>query len=214
MKVLIIGATGKIGLLSVQEILNLGHEVTAIGRNVVSLQTIKDLRVVKADVQDAQSIREAMTGQEVVVLTFGAIPNIKTLILGTRVCEIGTRNVIDAMQRYGSPRLIAMTSIGAGDSSGRGSWAFRNIVKPIFLGRIMKDRTAQEELVRASGLPQWVIVRPAVLNDNERSTRLRFFTSFDGRNEPSDIARSSVAAFLAKMISDHTYDKSSVLISN
>ncbi len=214
MKVLIIGATGNIGRLSVEEALNLGHEVTAVGRSVDRIQAKKALRIVKADIYDAQAILDAMPNHDVVVLTFGALKDFKTFLFGTRICEIGTRNVINAMKRCKVPRLIAMTSIGAGDSSGHGSWAFRNIIKPILLNRIIKDRTAQEELVRASDLPHWVIVRPAVLNDKEKSTQLRLFTSFDDQSEPSEIARSSVAAFLAKMISDRTYDGGSVLISN
>ncbi len=214
MKVLIIGATGQIGRLAIREALDLGHEVTAVGRNVDRIKPEIGLRVVKADVQDAESIKSVMPGHDVVVLTFGAIADFKTLLFGSRVCEIGTKNVIAAMKLFGTPRLVAMTSIGAGDSAGHGSWAFRNVIKPVLLGRIMKDRSVQEELVRSSGLAQWVIVRPAVLNDNEKSTQLRFFTSFDGSSEPSDIARSSVAAFLAKTIADRTFDSSSVLISN
>jgi uncharacterized protein YbjT (DUF2867 family) len=214
MKVLIIGATGQIGRLTIREALNLGHEVTAVGRSVERIKPEKGLQIVKADVQDANSILNVVAGHDVVVLTFGAMKDFKTLLLGTQVCEVGTKNVVAAMKHHGIRRLVAMTSIGAGDSSGHGSWVFRNIIKPVLLGRIIKDRTAQEEWVRTSGLPEWVIVRPAVLNDNERSTQLRTFTAFDGQSEPSTIARASVAAFLAKAIADRTYDGRSVLITD
>jgi putative NADH-flavin reductase len=214
MKVLVIGATGKVGRLVVQECLRLNHHVTAFGRNVDRIAPKEKLIVVKGDVADPKSIDAAMPGHDVVVLTFGAILSFKTIMFDTDVCETGTRNIISAMKRSGTPRLVAMTSIGAGNSSGHGSWMFRNIIKPVLLGRIMKDRSRQENVVRASGLSEWVIVRPAELNDGTRSEKLREFTSFDGLSEPSNISRSSVAAFLAKMISDRTYDKSDVLISN
>jgi nucleoside-diphosphate-sugar epimerase len=214
MKVLVVGATGKIGGLIIAECLSLGHEVTAYGRSVDRIKPAKGLYVAKGDVHDAASIEAVMPDHDVVVLTFGAIASFGTLLFGTDVCEAGTRNVITAMKSAGVRRLIAMTSIGAGDSSGHGSWPFRNIIKPVILGRIMKDRTRQEQLVRSSDLPEWVIVRPAELNDGPRSERLRLFTAFDGESEPSNIARASVAAFLAKSASDHTHGRGSVLISN
>jgi uncharacterized protein YbjT (DUF2867 family) len=214
MKVLIVGATGQIGRLTIDEALNLGHEVTAVGRNVDRIKPQKNLSIVKADVQDAESILNVVSGHDAVLLKFGAVKDFKVFLLGTQLCELGTKNIVAAMKQHGTRRLVAMTSIGAGNSSGHGSWVFRNIIKPILLGRIIKDRTAQEELVRTSGLPEWVIVRPAVLNDSEKSTQLRIFTSFNGQSEPSTIARASVAAFLAKAISDRTYDSRSVLISD
>jgi putative NADH-flavin reductase len=213
MKVLIIGATGKIGRLTVQEALNLGYQVTAFGRAVDRIKSAQNLSIAQGDVRDAGSVQAAVHGHEAVIMTFGAIPDFKTLLLGTDICEVGTRNVLAAMKRANSRRLIAMTSIGAGDSSGHGSWAFRNIVKPIILGRVMKDRTRQEELVRSSALSEWVIIRPSELTDGPRSEQLRLFKTFDGQSEPSSIARASVAAFLAKAITDQSHDKSSVVIS-
>jgi putative NADH-flavin reductase len=214
MKVLVVGATGKVGRMVVQESLRLNHHVTAFGRSVDHITPTDQLTIAKGDVRDTKSIDATMPGHDVVVLTFGAILSFRTILFDTDVCETGTRNIVSAMKRAGIPRLVAMTSIGAGNSAGHGSWMFRNIIKPVMLGRIMKDRSRQEEVVRASTLPKWVIVRPAELNDGDRTEKLRHFTSFDGLSEPSTISRSSVAAFLVKMISDQTYDKSDVLISN
>jgi putative NADH-flavin reductase len=214
MNVLVLGATGKIGRLTVDEALRQGHHVTAFGRAIDRIAPAQNLRIVRGDVSDAASISKVLPGHDAVILTFGAIPNFTTLAFGTDVCEVGTRHVIGAMKGQGTKRLIAMTSIGAGDSAGHGRWVFRTIIKPVILGRIMKDRSKQEELVRASGLAEWVIVRPAELNDGPRSEDLRYFRSFDGKTEPSVISRTSVAAFLAKLISDRSYDQGSVLISN
>jgi putative NADH-flavin reductase len=213
-KVLIIGATGKIGRLTVSESLGLGHHVTAFGRAVDRIKPVAQLTVFRGDVLNADDVNRSVPGHDVVILTFGAIPNVKTLLFGTDLCDVGTRNVIAAMEQWGVRRLVAMTSIGAGDSAGHGSWAFRNIVKPVLLGRIMKDRTNQETRVRASRVSEWVIVRPSELTDGPQNERLQHFTSFDGEREPSNISRSSVAAFLANVIVDKTYDHGSVLISS
>jgi putative NADH-flavin reductase len=214
MNVLVVGATGKIGYLTVLEALRQGHNVTAFGRAIERIAPAPNLRIVRGDVSDPKSVASVIHGHDVAVLGFGAIPNFRTLTLGTDVCEVGTRHVIGAMKAAGTKRLIAMTSIGAGNSAGHGRWLFRAIIKPVILGRIMKDRSRQEELVRASGLAEWVIVRPAELNDGSRSEDLRYFSTFDGKTEPSVISRASVAAFLAKSITDQSYDYVSVLISN
>ncbi|WP_419555516.1 NAD(P)H-binding protein [Pseudaestuariivita rosea] len=122
--------------------------------------------------------------------------------------------MVTAMKASRVPRLVAMTSIGAGDSSGHGSWPFRNIIKPVLLGRIMRDRTAQERVVRESGVPEWVIVRPAELTDGVKNMNLREFTSFDGIEEPGAISRLSGAAYLAGKVSNKSHDNGAVLISD
>ncbi|MFQ6548637.1 NAD(P)-dependent oxidoreductase [Aestuariibius sp. 2305UL40-4] len=214
MKVLIIGATGKIGRHTLAEVVALGHDVTAFGRSVSRIEPFERLTIVKGDVTNAQDLAAVMPSHDAVILTFGAPLNWKTVLVGTDVCETGTRAVITAMQAAQVPRLVAMTSIGAGNSSGHGSWPFRNVIKPVLLGRIMRDRTAQERVVRESGLPEWVIVRPAELTDGPKNTNLREFTSFDGIEEPSAISRLSVAAYLAGKVSDKSHDNGAVLISD
>lgn len=214
MKVLVIGATGKIGRHALNEVAALGHQVTAFGRLVDRIEPFDGLTIHKGDVTKTDDLARAMPGHDAVVLTFGAPLNRTTILQGTDVCQSGTRAVVQAMKDAGVPRLIAMTSIGAGDSSGHGSWPFRTIIKPVLLGRIMNDRTAQEKVVRTSGLPEWVIVRPAELKDGRRSTQLREFVRFDRGSEPSSIARISVAAYLAAKVTDKAHDSRAVLISD
>ncbi|MCF6446038.1 NAD(P)-dependent oxidoreductase [Nereida sp. MMG025] len=214
MKVLVVGATGNIGRLTLKAVAEAGHEVTAFGRSVDRIEPFEGLTIEKGDVTSATDLARAIPGHDAVILTFGAPLNRETIFRGTNVCETGTRNVVDAMKAAGVPRLVAMTSIGAGDSSGHGSWPFRNLIKPILLGRIMKDRTAQEDVVRQSGLPEWVIVRPSELTDNDRRDDLREIISFAGQPEPSSVARASVAAYLAKKTTDKSHDGQAVVISN
>jgi putative NADH-flavin reductase len=213
MKVLIVGATGKIGLQTVDEVLALGHEVTAFGRSVHRITPADNLRVRAGDVLNAGDLETAVFGHDVIILTFGAIPNFQSMFVGTNVCEVGTGNVIAAMRKAHTRRLIALTSVGAGDSAGYGSWGFRNIVQPLLLRHIMKDRTKQEELIKSSDLPEWVIVRPGELNDGPKTERLRHITDFRGKPQAANVARHSVAAFLAKMIETKDFDQLAVLIA-
>lgn len=212
-KVLVIGATGKIGRLTLTAVAAEGHGVTAFGRSVDRIAPFESLRIQKGDVTNMSALDAAMPGHDAVILTFGAPLNRQTILRGTNVCETGTRNVVAAMKKAGVPRLIAMTSIGAGDSAGQGRWPFRNFIAPFLLRHILRDRTAQEEVIRSSDLPAWTIVRPAELSDGEAQESLREFTNSNGLSGATTVSRASVAAFLAKVVTDKRHDGSSVLIS-
>ncbi|SLN71386.1 3 beta-hydroxysteroid dehydrogenase/Delta 5--_4-isomerase [Roseivivax jejudonensis] len=119
MKVLVFGATGKVGRLTVDAALAAGHAVTAFARSPDRLAPRPGLTPFTGDVTKASDVADAMTGQDVVILTFGAPVNRRTILQDTDICESGTRNAVAAMQEAGTPRLIATTSIGVGDSAGR-----------------------------------------------------------------------------------------------
>ncbi|MBM7068926.1 NAD(P)-dependent oxidoreductase [Actibacterium sp. 188UL27-1] len=214
MKVLVVGATGNIGRKTVAEALQLGHEVTAFSRSSRGFGPATGLNLASGDVRSSEDLKAAVPGHDAVILTFGAPLNRDTILRPTDICEVGTRNVVAAMQAHDVPRLIAMTSIGAGFSKGRGRWPFRNIIAPFLLRNILADRVVQEEVVMASGLPEWVIVQPAELTDGKRRSDLRHMTDFEGQPQPTTVARASVAAFLASMVSDKRFDGGGVLISD
>ncbi len=60
MKVLIIGATGKVGHHTLAEVAALGHNVTAFGRSVNRIKPFARLTVVKGDVTNAQDLAAVM----------------------------------------------------------------------------------------------------------------------------------------------------------
>lgn len=214
MKILIIGATGKVGGKTVDACLEAGHEVTAFGRSIQKIDALRDgLTVHKGDVTSDADLAAAVPGHDVVILTFGAPPNKDTILHKPDLCEVGTRKTIAAMRTAGVPRLVAMTAIGAGDSAGHGRFAFRNIIEPILLGRIMQDRTAQEEVVRASGLPEWVIVRPTELSDGTPAP-VRVIHDVEAQAEPGTISRTDVGTYLASLATDRGEDGGTVLITN
>ena len=56
MKVALIGATGFVGAALLDELLRRGHEVTALARHPDKLAARDHLKVVKADVLNAQDV--------------------------------------------------------------------------------------------------------------------------------------------------------------
>ena len=214
MNVLIIGATGNIGRHTVDYTLKNGHSVTAFGRSVEKIENHNpNLTIYKGDVTNETDVNLAIQNHDVVILTFGAPLNKNTLFNVPDLCEKGTLIVVDAMKKAKVTRLICMTAIGAGDSKGHGRFIFRNIIEPVLLGRIMEDRTRQEEVVRNSGLSEWTIIRPTELNDNESSS-VRYIKDLENEEEPETISREDVGRVLADLVANKEYDHRTILITN
>ena len=152
MRVLICGATGSIGSQTVDKALKKGHEVTAFARSPEKLDDKENLHKAQGDVMDAKSLEAAMSGQEAVIVTFGAPVNWSTLTSVPNLCTQGTINIMNAMKQHKVKKLICMTGIGAGNSKGHGRFIFNNIIQPIMLGRIYVDKNSQEEKVIHSAI--------------------------------------------------------------
>jgi putative NADH-flavin reductase len=111
MKVIVIGASGTIGSLAVQQMLDAGHEVTAFSRNPAKLEvTNTNLTLSAGDVLDQEHVVGAVTGHDAVVVTLG------TKSLTSQIRSEGTLNVIRAMQKTGVSRLVCQSTLGARES--------------------------------------------------------------------------------------------------
>lgn len=214
MRILIVGATGNIGRLTLGRALDAGHDVTAFGRSTGKIERSgPGLRVETGDVLEPADLDRAMPGQDVVVATFGAPLTRDTVLHQPSLCEDGTNKIVAAMRRHGVGRLVCMTVIGAGDSAGHGSFMFRNVIEPVLLGRIMKDRTAQEAVVRAAALPEWAVVRPTELSEGDAG-EVRVIEDLEGEPEPTTITHDSVARFLVAATEDRSHDGRAIVITN
>lgn len=212
MRVLIVGATGNIGRLTLNKALKVGHEVTAFTRSPKQLNfDHKRLHKVQGDVMKETFLDAAMPKQEAVIAVFGAPLNWSTITSVPDLCTIGTRHIIDAMKQHGVKRLICMTGIGAGDSRGHGRFVFDNLVLPLLLGRIYVDKNRQESEVMKSAL-DWIIVRPTELTDKPESGAYRVLTDLKGKKAKT-ISRVDVADFLVKQIDSNKYLHQTPLIS-
>ncbi len=72
MKIALIGASGFVGMAVLKELLQRGHQVTAIVRNPEKLQPQNGLRIVKADATDKNALSEAVKGQDAVISAYNA----------------------------------------------------------------------------------------------------------------------------------------------
>ena len=196
MKILVVGAAGKIGQWLVKLALEQGHEVTAFARDPSKVEARGErLRLERGDALDPAAVDRAVRGQDAVVSALG------TLDRKSKVRSEGTGLVVEAMKRHGVRRFAVVSAIGVGDSreqARRSSFVFGRIILPLFLEKPFADMARMEEIVKDSGL-EWVIVRPTGLVDRPASGKVRAVV--DGSSVGTAIPRADVAAFMLEEVS-------------
>ena len=209
-RLLVIGASGGIGLECVREALRRGHQVRAFSRSAKSIP-ITDTRLepVNGDATNSQDVSAAMVGVDVVILALG-VPVGAQMVLGpVHLFSDATRIVLDAMREAGVRRLICVTGYGAGDS--RSSiGCLQRIVFEAVLGRAYADKDIQERIIRESDL-DWVIARPGILTNAPRTGRYKVLREASAwRN--GLIARSDVADFMVGQVDSDAYLRATPVI--
>lgn len=82
---------------------------------------------------------------------------------------------------------------------------------PLLLRKVYADKDRQEAIVRASGL-DWVLVRPAVLNDRPTRHSVRALTELAGFHGGS-VARADVAGFVLDQVHGDTWLQRAPLVA-
>ena len=94
MKVLVFGATGGTGSRIVQQALQQGHVVTAFARDPGKVHLAHDnLRVVRGDILQPDSVATAVAGQDAVMSALGVRLPVRIVILIVIACQIIVRTV-------------------------------------------------------------------------------------------------------------------------
>jgi uncharacterized protein YbjT (DUF2867 family) len=184
--VLVVGATGSIGRLVVEEAMRRGHTVRALVRDQVRAGRFPaGTELVVGDLTRSESLGPAMTDIEAVVFTHGSEGDKG---LAERVDYGGVRNVLAAIGAR-PVRVALMTAIGVTNREG----AYNRATE----AHDWKRRS--ERLVRASGHP-YTIVRPGWFDYNKPGERQLHLLQGDRRHagNPSDgvIARVQIAEVL------------------
>jgi uncharacterized protein YbjT (DUF2867 family) len=215
-KVLVVGATGGSGRATVEELLRLGHTVTAFSRTGDDLGlSSAQLRAFAGDVSNAQDVARAVRSQDAVIITLGISENpLRVRILGPRhtsmdVRSRGTHNVIRAMQTHGVRRLVALTSYGVGPTRAR-LGAVDRLLFAALLAPQIADTEQQQHAIEASGL-DWVSVQPVHLTNADDAAYP--LVSTDGSTGKMQVSRKSVARFLATAATQEGYVRQTVSLS-
>lgn len=187
LKVLVIGASGSIGRLAVDEALRQGHAVRALVRDQGRARDLPaEAERVVGDLTQVPSLRPAVDGIDAIVFTHGGDGGGKAA--AEAVDYGGVRTVLEALDGR-AVRIALMTSIGVTNREGSYNRSTQ----------IHDWKRRGERLVRASGLP-YTIVRPGWFDYNARDQHRLVFLQGDTRHagDPSDgvVARQQIAQVL------------------
>ena len=205
MTVLVVGATGSIGRLVVDEALRQGHVVRALVRSADKARELpREAQVVLGDVTRPETLHGAVDGIDAVVFTLGSDGAGK--VGAESVDYRGVRNVLAALGSR-KARIALMTSIGVTNRTGTYNQSTE--------AHDWKRRS--ERLVRASGLP-YTIVRPGWFDYNRPDEHRLIFLQGDrrqaGNSSDGVIARHQIAEVLVRSLNaDHALRKTFELVA-
>jgi len=202
--VFVLGAAGKTGRLIVEMAVAAGHDVTALVRDVGRYDAPPGVRALRGDATDPATLARGMAGQDVVIDAVGG----KTPWRETELERTVARAIVAAARQHGTHRIIAISSLGVGDSTAHAPLLLR-LLLPTFLRGSTADKAAMEREIAQAGIP-YVLVRPAVLNDQPAGV-VRVLT---GTEQGRQIARADVAAFVIEQLTTDTQLNRAVTIAN
>lgn len=149
MDVLIVGGTGYVGTHLCRELIDRGHEVTALSRSPEDASLPQDIELATGNATDYDSIEGHFAGRDAVVFLVALSPLFRpaggerrhfTVHLG------GTEHAVRAAEAHGVDRYLQMSALGA-DPTGPTAY--------------LRAKGQAEDVVRESDLA-WTIIRPSL----------------------------------------------------
>lgn len=200
MNLTVLGAAGVTGVQLVEQAIAAGHQVTALARSAENLTlTNPNLHVVQGDATDRAVVSQAMKGADAVISVLGA--------RGPVIAE-ATRAVVAAAEQAGPDRILMLSSFAVARDRLK---PVSKLVTRMAMGSQMKDKTAGEEVLRASGL-DWTIVYATVLTNGPK-TEPRVVPETEKVGASQRISRADVASFLLQAATDRLYSRRDVIIT-
>lgn len=197
MKLLVLGATGGIGLEIVRQAVERGHTLTAFVRTPERLEPFAGrIRIVQGNLLDAAELKRAIVGHDGVLSGFG--PRLPLAKMDSDLLERFATTLSNAMMRTAVRRAVIVST----------AFLFKDAIIPpaylfgrLFFPSVVKDASAMEETISKSGL-DWTLVRPPQLTDKPHTGKYRVR---DGHLPPFgfNISRADVADFMVRTVENH-----------
>jgi putative NADH-flavin reductase len=208
MKIIIFGASGRLGKYVVQQALEAGHLVTAFVRTPSKLGIEHDaLTVLQGDITHFGEVEQAIAGQEAVISVLGPT---RPLVPG--MMELAAKNIVSVMQAHHIKRLISITGAGVRDPQDQPGLFDRAMkaLLTLMAGEVLRDSQANVNLIRFSSL-DWTIVRFPRLLDGPHTGKYR--VGYVGKGSGIKISRADGADFILKELGKNEYIHKMPLVS-
>ncbi len=218
MKVLVIGAAGKTGLLIVERAVAAGHTVTALvhahddGKESKADHALEALKVevIHGDTRNPSRLDQIMPGQDAVIDAIGGSTPFRETDLEASSAKV----ILDSMKRNNVKRLLVISVMGAGESKEHAGFFYEHLLIPVFLRGAIPDKERMEQEIEHRGPVfgiDFVIVRPPVLSDSEAVGTVNIL---EGEEKAAKLTRADLAQFLVNQLTSDKYLGQAITISN
>ena len=168
MKLVVLGATGGVGLEIVRQAIERGHSVTAFVRSPERLKAFQDrIDVKQGDLLNRSELERAIEGHDAVLSGFG--PRVPIAKGDANLLRDFAVALTAAMQQACVRRVVVVST----------AFLFRDSIVPptylvgrLFFRGVMMDAAAMERVIAESNF-DWTIVRPPQLTDKPYTGRYR-----------------------------------------
>ncbi len=208
MKFLVLGATGRTGVLFVKMALDDGHQVTALVRRAAAVVD-PHAQIFVGDATDATVIATAVRGHDAIISALGVKKIRETPTLTTDT----VRAVIAASKTSGVNRFVLLSAFGVGDSLAKASFLVSLLFRTA-LRKLYADKAASEVLLKASNL-NWTVEYAGALN-NKDIARYAAVVLENAKRMPMfpSTSRTNAAAFLLHSAEQDTFIHQTVIVTN
>jgi putative NADH-flavin reductase len=196
MKLVVLGATGGIGLQILRQAIEQGHSVTAFVRSPDPLRPFGNrITIRQGNLLNSAELAEAISGHDAILSGFG--PRVPIAKSDANLLENFASALTAAMHQANLRRTIIVST----------AFLFKDSILPptylfgrIFFPSVVKDAAAMEQIITQSPL-DWTILRPPQLTDKPLTGKYRVQTGHLPRFG-FNISRADVAHFFLKAVAD------------
>jgi len=218
MRVLVLGATGGIGLLLIEELLAASHTVVVYARSPQkipeSISTNPNVTIIQGELTDSVTLGKALEGVNAVVSALG--PGTKPGPLypsGTPIAK-AYQLLISLMQPLGIKRLIALGTASNKDEHDKFDLQFWTLVHGVaaFAHNSYKEIVAMGDAIRAKTPEElvWTIARVPILTNSQKKEYIAGYVG-DGKTKPW-LSRSGFSAFVVHELEQNEWARKAPLL--
>ncbi|KAJ5367640.1 TrkA-N domain dehydrogenase [Penicillium brevicompactum] len=219
MRFLIIGGSGRTGKLVIEDILERGHQATALVRKPTSLDQRTGLDVVKGTPLETSDIRDAFKigVPDMVIVTLSALREkdspFAAPISPPRMMADSNANVAQVMKEFGVQKIVVLQAYGVGASWDKMPCAMRLLMSKSNMTYSYDDHNLAEREIRDSGLT-FVLVRPSRLVETDVTEVKEWPRDGKGVGLMGSCSRIGVALFLVDAALQTKWDNTAPVITN
>lgn len=212
MRIVIFGATGPTGILTLTKALKSGHHVVVYARDPSKVTyEHPNISLVKGELSNKQLIADTIKGANAVISVLGP----KGKSTPDLPLAQGMKHIVSGMKLHHVKRLIATATPSASDPHDQyqfgfsvAVWMVKNLMRSTY-----DEIVSIAQIIRNSGL-DWTLVRLPMLTDKPQKNPVTAGYIGHGTINLFWLNRSDLADFIVKQLDDHTFIHKAPAVSN